>query len=126
MSPASLTEPMAAVVLGSGATLAAASLTGDQIDTIKLVAGAVLAIVSATVGAIAWHRRETRAAIKAHERVEQERDERRHEEVMGTLRMLVQRLVDRGVLPEASPSGSWPIMTPAPIRPRRDDDTGEG
>ena len=46
LSPASLTEPTAAVVLGSGATLAAASLTGDQIDTIKLVAGAVLVIDS--------------------------------------------------------------------------------
>lgn len=122
MTPAALHEPASAVLLGGGTALATASLTGDQLDTIKLVVGAVAAVVGATVGAIAWHRRETRAAIRAHEKVEQANDDRRHQEVMDRLTMLIQRLVDLKVIPEHSPSGTW-LLQPAP---RRDDDTGGG
>ena len=121
--PTIIGDGVLAIMLLSGATLAAASLDADQIDTVKLVVGAVAAVIGATIGAITWHRKETRAAIKAHEKVEMERDERRHEEIMGALRMLVQRLIDHGVLPEPSPTGPWPILKIPPVRSRRDPDT---
>lgn len=108
-----------------GAVLATASVTGDQVDLGQLVVGSLVGLVGLTVGYIAWHRREMRLAIQTHAQIDKAERRRQHDEVMGALRMLVQRLVDRGVLPESSPSGSWPILTPAPVRPRRDDDTGD-
>lgn len=109
-----------------GIVLATTSVTGDQIDLAQLVVGSLVGLVGLVVGYIAWHRREMRLAIQTHERIDRAERKKQHEEVMGALRMLVQRLVDRGVLPESSPSGSWPILTPAPVRPRRDDDTEDG
>jgi hypothetical protein len=122
-------EGVAGLMLGSGGVLATASITSDQIETVQLLVGAVLAVIGATVGFMVWHAKSneqaTKKAIKEHERLEFARDQLRHEEVMGTLRALIQRLVDRGVLPESTPSGSWPLLTPVPARGSRDDDTGE-
>jgi hypothetical protein len=117
-----LSEPVGGVMLGSGAVLATASVTADQLDIVKFGVGSVVFIVGLTVGFIAWQGKQTKKAIKEHERVELERDRRRHEEIMSRLTMLIQRLVDLKIIPEHTQSGSW-MLQPSP--PHREDDTGE-
>lgn len=81
-------------------------VSGDSINLIGYLAGGAAGVVAV----VAWvdHRMDKR--VEQHEVLEEIRAEQRHSELLGVIERLQERLVDHGVIPGPTPSGSWPVF----------------
>jgi hypothetical protein len=85
--------------------LGAEGIAASDISFLAYLAGGVVGVVAV----VAWVDHRVDRRVKAHEVVEDERAEARHQSLLTEIRHLTDRLVDAGALPASSPSGAWPL-----------------
>jgi hypothetical protein len=80
-------------------------VAGSDIAFLAYLAGGVVGVVSV----VAWVDHRVDKRVKAHEVVEEAQAESRHQSLLTEIRHLQGRLVDAGVLPAATSSGTWKL-----------------